>query len=699
MDMAVSFYNNSSFSLLKPRTPHPSSYSSTLLAKQHFGYNLSSSPITTTSLKFRHCNTATQRHRRIQCSVSPPAETAAEKKSRLMRRSDIRNIAIIAHVDHGKTTLVFRDNQTVKERIMDSNDLERERGITILSKNTSITYNDTKINIIDTPGHSDFGGEVERILNMVEGVLLVVDSVEGPMPQTRFVLKKALEFGHAVVVVVNKIDRPSARPDYVINSTFELFIELNATDEQCDFQAIYASGIQGKAGLSPDNLADDLGPLFESIMRCIPGPRIEKDGALQMLATNLEYDEHKGRIAIGRLHAGVLRKGMEVRVCTSEDSCRYARISELFVYEKFSRVSAEIVAAGDICAVCGIDDIQIGETIADKVSGKPLPSIKVEEPTVKMSFSINTSPFVGREGKYVTSRNLRDRLYRELERNLAMRVEDGETADTFIVSGRGTLHITILIENMRREGYEFMVGPPKVINKKVNEKLLEPYEIATVEVPEEHMGPVVELLGKRRGQMFDMQGVGSEGTTFLKYKIPTRGLLGLRNAILTASRGTAILNTIFDGYGPWAGDISTRDQGSLVAFEDGTTTSYALSSSQERGQMFLGPGVDVYKGQIVGIHQRPGDLSLNVCKKKAATNIRSNKEQTVVLDTPLDYSLDDCIEYIQEDELVEVTPLSIRNGAAEDFELSGNADSDSHFANRLKMINFRFIVILSPILA
>ncbi|KAH9648214.1 putative elongation factor TypA-like SVR3 [Citrus sinensis] len=716
MDMAVSFYNNSSFSLLKPRTPHPSSYSSTLLAKQHFGYNLSSSPITTTSLKFRHCNTATQRHRRIQCSVSPPAETAAEKKSRLMRRSDIRNIAIIAHVDHGKTTLVFRDNQTVKERIMDSNDLERERGITILSKNTSITYNDTKINIIDTPGHSDFGGEVERILNMVEGVLLVVDSVEGPMPQTRFVLKKALEFGHAVVVVVNKIDRPSARPDYVINSTFELFIELNATDEQCDFQAIYASGIQGKAGLSPDNLADDLGPLFESIMRCIPGPRIEKDGALQMLATNLEYDEHKGRIAIGRLHAGVLRKGMEVRVCTSEDSCRYARISELFVYEKFSRVSAEIVAAGDICAVCGIDDIQIGETIADKVSGKPLPSIKVEEPTVKMSFSINTSPFVGREGKYVTSRNLRDRLYRELERNLAMRVEDGETADTFIVSGRGTLHITILIENMRREGYEFMVGPPKVINKKVNEKLLEPYEIATVEVPEEHMGPVVELLGKRRGQMFDMQGVGSEGTTFLKYKIPTRGLLGLRNAILTASRGTAILNTIFDGYGPWAGDISTRDQGSLVAFEDGTTTSYALSSSQERGQMFLGPGVDVYKGQIVGIHQRPGDLSLNVCKKKAATNIRSNKEQTVVLDTPLDYSLDDCIEYIQEDELVEVTPLSIPaftaiflytgilwknsgNGAAEDFELSGNADSDSHFANRLKMINFRFIVILSPILA
>lgn len=604
----------------------------------------------------------------VKCSVSQTTE-ARSAKSQLMRRQDIRNIAIVAHVDHGKTTLVdamlkqakvFRDNQVVKERIMDSNDLERERGITILSKNTSITYKDTKINIIDTPGHSDFGGEVERILNMVEGILLVVDSVEGPMPQTRFVLKKALEFGHAVVVVVNKIDRPSARPDYVINSTFELFIELNASDEQCDFQAIYASGIQGKAGLTPDKLAEDLGPLFESIIRCIPGPQIDKDGALQMLATNIEYDEHKGRIAIGRLHAGELQKGMDVKVCTTEDACRFARISELFVYEKFSRVPVEKVQAGDICAVCGVDDIQIGETIADKQYGKPLPAIKVEEPTVKMAFSINTSPFVGREGKYVTSRNLRDRLYRELERNLAMKVEDGETADTFIVSGRGTLHITILIENMRREGYEFMVGPPRVITKKVNDHLVEPYEIATVEVPEEHMGAVVELLGKRRGQMFDMQGVGSEGTTFLRYKIPTRGLLGLRNAILTASRGTAILNTIFDCYGPWAGDIHTRDQGSLVAFEEGTTTSYALASSQERGQMFVSPGVDVYKGQIVGIHQRPGDLSLNVCKKKAATNVRSNKEQTVVLDTPLDYSLDDCIEYIQEDELVEVTPSSIR---------------------------------------
>ncbi|TYI40036.1 hypothetical protein ES332_A02G136000v1 [Gossypium tomentosum] len=615
MEMAISFHNSSfkspfinSSSNPKPKFLFPTQLSGLISSP------LSSFNSKRTCLKFGS-RTFTKP---VKCSVSQAAQPAIEKRSQLKRRSDIRNIAIVAHVDHGKTTLVdamlkqskvFRDNQFVQERVMDSNDLERERGITILSKNTSITYKGTKINIIDTPGHSDFGGEVERILNMVEGVLLVVDSVEGPMPQTRFVLKKALEFGHAVVVVVNKIDRPSARPDFVINSTFELFIELNASDEQ---------------------------------------------------ATNIEYDEHKGRIALGRLHAGVLRKGMEVKVCTSEDSCRYARISELYVYEKFSKTAVERVEAGDICAVCGIEDIQIGETIADKAFGKPLPAIKVEEPTVKMAFSINTSPFVGREGKYVTSRNLRDRLYHELERNLAMKVEDGETADTFLVSGRGTLHITILIENMRREGYEFMVGPPKVINKKVADKLLEPYEIATVEVPEEHMGAVVELLGRRRGQMIDMQGVGAEGTTLLKYKIPTRGLLGLRNAILTASRGTAILNTIFDSYGPWAGDIVTRDQGSLVAFEDGSSTSYAIASSQERGQMFIGPGIEVYKGQIVGIHQRPGDLSLNVCKKKAATNVRSNKEQTVVLDTPLDYSLDDCIEYIQEDELVEVTPSTIR---------------------------------------
>ncbi|GAB2249408.1 hypothetical protein Droror1_Dr00012767 [Drosera rotundifolia] len=631
------------------------------------------------------CSLSLRRRGAVRCSVAEAAETAPvannEKTNQLVRRKDVRNIAIVAHVDHGKTTLVdamlkqakvFRDNQFVQERIMDSNDLERERGITILSKNTSITYRDTKINIIDTPGHSDFGGEVERILNMVEGILLVVDSVEGPMPQTRFVLKKALEFGHAVVVVVNKIDRPSARPDYVINSTFELFIDLNATDEQSDFQVVYASGLNGKAGLHPETLADDLEPLFETIVRCIPGPQIDKDGALQMLVTSIDYEEHKGRIAIGRLHAGELQKGMDIRVCTSEDACRFARVTELFVYEKFSRVPVDRVEAGDICAVCGITDIQIGETVACKEFGKPLPAIKIEEPTVKMAFIINTSPFVGREGKYVTTRNLRDRLYRELEKNLAMKVEDGESSDTFIVSGRGTLHITILIENMRREGYEFMVGPPKVINRTENGRLLEPYEIATVEVPEQYTGAVVELLGIRRGEMFDMQSAGSEGANILKYKIPTRGLLGLRNAILTASRGTAILNTVFDCYGPWTGEMHTREQGSLVAFEDGTTTSYALSSCQERGKLFVGPGVEVYKGQIVGIHQRSGDLALNVCKRKAATNVRSNKEVAVVIDAPLEYSLDDCIEYIQEDELVEVTPSSIRMCKNPRFEKKSN---------------------------
>lgn len=664
-------HGSQSFPSLPENHPHHG-FQRLFLGKNLFGKSLFKSCVIKSSSKSLD---AGKHHKQLKlrstrCSVSTTESSTVEnqKKNQLKARRDVRNIAIVAHVDHGKTTLVdamlkqakvFRVNQSVQERIMDSNALERERGITILSKNTAICYKDTKINIIDTPGHSDFGGEVERVLNMVEGVLLVVDSVEGPMPQTRFVLKKALGLGLSVLVVVNKIDRPSARPEHVVNATFELFIELNATDEQCDFQVIYASGVKGQAGLSPEKVGNDLGPLFEAVLRCIPEPTIDPDSHLQMLVTNLDYDEHKGRIAIGRVHAGKMQRGMEVKVCTPDENCRFGKVSEVFVYENFMRVPAETVEAGDICAVCGIDDVLIGETLADKVNGLALPGIKVEEPTVRMSFSINTSPFVGREGKHVTSRKLRERLYRELERNLAMKVEDGEMADTFIISGRGTLHITILIENMRREGYEFMVGPPKVINKRLNDKLLEPYEIAIVEVPEEYMGSVVELLGKRRGVMVDMQ-TGVENTTVVKYKIPTRGLLGLRNAILTASRGTAVLNTVFEEYGPWAGDISTRDQGSLVSFETGTSTTYALSSSQERGQLFLGPGVDVYKGQIVGIHQRTGDLSLNVCKRKAATNVRSNKEQTVVLDAPLDFSLDDCIEYIQEDELVEVTPLSVR---------------------------------------
>ncbi|GJP44439.1 hypothetical protein CLOM_g3845 [Closterium sp. NIES-68] len=603
---------------------------------------------------------------RAAVAVEAPADPVAGG-GEAVTRTDIRNIAIIAHVDHGKTTLVdamlrqakvFRDNQQMQERIMDSNDLERERGITILSKNTAIRFRGTKINIIDTPGHSDFGGEVERVLNMVDGVLLLVDSVEGPMPQTRFVLKKALELGHRVVVVVNKVDRPAARVQHVINSTFELFCELEATDDQCDFTTVYASGIQGKAGMEPDNLADDLEPLFESIIKCVPGPKVQPSAALQMLVTNLDYDEHKGRIAIGRVHAGKIARGQVAKICTPDGNCRVAKVVELFVYDNFARVPVDDVEAGDICALSGLPDVQIGETIADR-DGEALPTISVEEPTVKMSFSVNVSPFAGREGKFVTSRNLRDRLMRELERNLAMKVEDGESADTFLVSGRGTLHITILIENMRREGYEFMVGPPRVINKEENGKTLEPYEEAVVEVPEEYVGAVVDMLGTRKGQMLDLQA-SSSGTTVVKYRVPTRGLLGLRNAMLTATRGTAVINTIFDSYGQWAGDMSTREQGSLVSFDMGPTTSYALFSCQERGQLLLGPGVEVYKGQIIGLHQRPGDLDLNACKRKAATNVRSNKDATVVLAAPLEFSLDDCVEYIQEDELVEVTPLSVR---------------------------------------
>lgn len=584
-------------------------------------------------------------------------------------RDDIRNIAIIAHVDHGKTTLVdamlrqakvFRDNQVMQDRIMDSNDLERERGITILSKNTAITYKGTKINIIDTPGHSDFGGEVERVLNIVDGVLLLVDSVEGPMPQTRFVLKKALELGHQVVVVVNKVDRPSARTQFVLNTTFELFCELNASDEQCDFQTVYASGLNGIAGLTPENLAEDLEPLFETIVRCIPQPFVDVTAPMQMLATNLDYDEHKGRITIGRVHAGTVLRGDVVKICTPDGPCRPGKISELFVYENFIKVPIDKVEAGDICAVCGLPDVMIGETLAHQ-AGDPLPTITVEEPTVKMSFSINVSPFSGREGKFVTSRNLRDRLYKELERNLAMKVEDGETADTFIVSGRGTLHITILVENMRREGFEFMIGPPKVIFREENGKRVEPYEDVVVEVPTTEVGAVVDMLGKRKGQMLDLEANGTDGaTTTVKYRMPTRGLLGLRNTMLTATRGTAVINSLFHGYGEWAGEMGTRDRGSLVAFETGATTSYALFSCQDRGQMFLGPGVEVYKGQIIGIHQRSGDLELNACKRKAATNIRSNKDATVTLMEPVGMSLDDCVEYIQEDELVEITPLNVR---------------------------------------
>lgn len=525
-----------------------------------------------------------------------------------------------------------------------------------------ITYGDTKINVIDTPGHADFGGEVERVLNMADGILLLVDSVEGPMPQTRFVLRKALQLNKKVLVVVNKIDRPAARPDYVIDSVFDLFIQLEASDEQCDFPIVYASGMSGIAGDEPDQLAEDLDPLFKAIMREIPAPVVDTTAPTRMQICALDYDEHKGRIGIGRVERGTIAKGDNVSFSEPNGEIKKGKISELFVFDNFARKNVDSVSAGDICAVTGLADVSIGETICDPSVVEPLPTIAVEEPTVRMTFSVNTSPFAGQEGKFVTSRNLKDRLQRELERNLALRVEPGEGAESFEVSGRGALHLGILMENMRREGYEFSVGPPKVITRrdeKTNE-LLEPVEEAVVEVPEEHVGAATSLMGSRKAQMIDMSG-GSEGTTRITYRIPTRGLLGLRNAILTATKGTAVLNTLVVGHEPWAGDIATRENGSLVCFETGQVTAYALEGSQQRGRLFVSPGDQVYEGQVVGIHQRAGDLKVNVCKKKALTNMRaSGKDATVVLSEPIPVTLDFALEYVGDDELVEVTPESTR---------------------------------------
>ncbi|WIA43813.1 hypothetical protein OEZ86_010230 [Tetradesmus obliquus] len=619
---------------------------------------------------------------RVAAAEAPAAAGADSSSSSASNvRGDIRNIAIIAHVDHGKTTLVdsmlkqskvFRANQDMAERVMDSNALERERGITILAKNTAIRFKGVKINVIDTPGHADFGGEVERVLNMCDGVLLLVDSVEGPMPQTRFVTKKALALNKKVVVVVNKIDKPAARPEWVVDSTFELFMDLGATDEQCDFPVVYASGVNGIAGMSPDTMSETLEPLFDTVVREVAPPAVAFEQPLQMLVTNIDYDEHKGRIAIGRVSAGTVKKGIPLSICSSlepgkvrpgkvnELFVRPGKVNELFVYDNFSRIPVEEVQAGDICAVTGIQDIGIGETLCSKESPVALPTIKVEEPTVSMTFKVNTSPFAGKEGKFVTSRNLKDRLDRELERNLAMKVEPGETADAFVVSGRGTLHLGILIESMRREGYEFEIGPPKVITREVDGHKCEPFEEAIVEVPEQYVGSVVELFAQRKGEMQDMQP-SIEGTTRLTFKIATRGLLGLKNALLTATRGLGLLNTIFDSYRPVAGEISMREQGSLIAFETGQVTAYAIETAQERGQLFCRPGDQVYEGQVVGVYNKSGDLKLNVCKAKALTNMRaSQSEKKVALDEARIMGLDDALEYITDDEQVEVTPLSIR---------------------------------------
>jgi GTP-binding protein len=589
----------------------------------------------------------------------------------MQTRDDIRNIAIIAHVDHGKTTLVdamlkqaniFRENQQVPDRVMDSNDLERERGITILAKNTAVRYGDKKINIVDTPGHADFGGEVERVLNMVDGVLLLVDAAEGPMPQTRFVLNKALELGHKAIVVVNKVDRTHARPDWTVNGTFDLFVELGATDDQAEFPVIYTIAPLGRAGRDPDALENSLKPLFDTIVNELPPPSVDPDAPSQLLVTNLTYDDYKGKIILGRLTSGTLRRGQAVARIDREGGLHMEKIAQVFLHEGLERREVDEATAGDIVAITGIAEVNIGDTIADAADPRPLPPISVEAPTVRMTFGVNTSPFAGREGQWCTSRKLKDRLERELERDVALRVDPTDSADAFLVSGRGELHLAILIETMRREGYEFQVSAPEVILRTDPDtgETLEPVEELHVEVPEMYSGVAVEMLGQRRARLTNMHKE-ENGTVYYTYLIPTRGLLGLRQAFLTATRGTGILHTIFYDYEPYAGAIRQRTNGSLVAWEAGSSTAYALFNAQERGRLFITPGVDVYEGMVVGRSAREDDLTLSVTKKKHLTNHRAaSGDDLVHLDTAINMSLDDAIDYISDDELVEVTPKSVR---------------------------------------
>ncbi len=584
-------------------------------------------------------------------------------------RNDLRNIAIIAHVDHGKTTLVdqllrqsgiFRQNEAVAERVMDSNDLERERGITILSKNTAVMYQGTKINIVDTPGHADFGGEVERILMMVDGVLLLVDAFEGCMPQTRFVLKKALGLGKKPVVVVNKIDRPGARPEEVVDEVLDLFIELGANDDQLEFPVVYASGRDGYASLDPHTPGTDMVPLFEMILKEVPAPTGDLSGPAQVLFSNIDYDEYVGRIGIGRVERGSIQVNENMVLCHRDGTTRNVKISKLYQFEGLKRVEAQSAALGDIVAVSGLADLNIGETACDPACVEPLPFVKIDEPTVSMMFMVNNSPFAGREGKYVTSRNLRDRLFKEVETNVAMRVEETESADTFKVSGRGELHLSILIEQMRRQNYEFQVSRPSVIYKEIDGKKCEPIELLMIEVPDSYVGAVMEKLGTRKAEMVNM-GTRETGMTHLEFKIPARGLMGYRSEFLTDTNGNGIMNHVFDGYEPYKGDIVQRQQGSLIAHETGEATGYGLFAAQDRGKLFIGPGVEVYEGMIVGASPKNEDIVVNVCKKKHVTNTRAaGSDEALKLTPPTILSLEQSLEFIADDELVEVTPKSIR---------------------------------------
>ena len=584
-------------------------------------------------------------------------------------RTDLRNIAIIAHVDHGKTTLVdqllrqsgiFRSNEAVAERVMDSNDLERERGITILSKNTAVMYNDTKINIVDTPGHADFGGEVERILMMVDGVLLLVDAFEGCMPQTRFVLKKALGLGKKPVVVVNKIDRPGARPAEVVDEVLDLFIELGADEDQLEFPVVYASGRDGYATLNPEEPGVDMKPLFDAIIQQVPAPEGDLNGPAQILFSNIDYDEYVGRIGIGRVERGTVKDGQSMVLCCRDGSTKNVKIAKLYQFEGLRRREVETASLGDIVAVSGFTDLNIGETACDPSCVEALPFVKIDEPTVSMMFMVNNSPFAGREGKYVTSRNLRDRLFKEVETNVAMRVEETDSADAFKVSGRGELHLSILIEQMRRQNYEFQVSSPQVIYKEIDGKRYEPIELLMIEVPDNYVGAVMEKLGSRKAELQNM-GSRDTGVTHLEFKIPARGLMGYRQEFLTDTNGNGIMNNVFDSYEPYKGDIQERPQGSLVAHETGETTGYGLWYAQDRGRLFLGPGVEVYEGMIVGVSPKAEDITVNVCKKKHVTNTRaSGSDEALKLTPPTILSLEQCLEFIKNDELVEVTPKNIR---------------------------------------
>ena len=586
------------------------------------------------------------------------------------KRENIRNVAIIAHVDHGKTTLVdqllrqsgtFRENESVEERVMDSNDLERERGITILSKNTSVMYNGVKINIIDTPGHADFGGEVERILQMVDGVLLLVDAFEGCMPQTRFVLKKALALGKKAVVVINKIDRPMARPIEVVDEVLDLFIELGADEDQIEFPVVFASGRDGYATYAPDIPGTDMKPLFEEIVKEIEPPTGDSEAPLQILFTNIEYDDYIGRIGVGRVIRGSVNVGQTVALCHKDGTSSRVKIAKLFMYRGLKRTEVETASVGDIIQVAGINELEIGETACDTECIEPLPFVKIDEPTLAMNFMVNNSPFAGKEGKFVTSRNLRERLFKEVLTNVSLRVEETDSADTFKVSGRGELHLSILIETMRRQGYEFQVSQPSVIYKHdENGKLLEPIELLMIEVPEQYVGAVMERLGTRHAELQNM-GTRDGGMSHLEFLIPARGLLGYRSQFMTDTNGNGIMNHIFNGYEEYKGDIEQRNTGSIIVHETGESTAYGLFNTQSRGRLFIGAGVPVYEGMVIGESPKSEDIVCNVCKAKHLTNTRaSGSDDALKLVPPSIMSLEQSLDFIKADELVEVTPKSIR---------------------------------------